>query len=290
MTNSSYSAVIIARNEETHIKKTVESLLDQTIRPYRIVVVDDGSTDATPDILREMPVDVKHLPVHDDKHDVYYGTLHDIRNAGLVVVRDDPVDWVYSGDADIILPPKYCETIMNHAEKYGAYIGAGIEKNKYDQLPMDGCRMIKHNWLRSEGMTTKWESIYLCVKALAAGHRTMVRYTDDCVVTSQRPTGTAYAANSQYNQGTLTRKMGAPIPYVCWKAGVLTKSRGIRAGLLFLRGWGSAKIEVPDHMQRSCRQLLNEYLMVRLFGRLGRRQRMFRMYDGSMVCGPGGSN
>ena len=106
----------------------MESLLNQTIRPYRIVVVDDGSTDATPDILREMPVDVKRLPIHGDKHDVYYDTLHDIRNAGLVVVRDDPVDWVYSGDADITLPPKYCETIMNQAEKCGAYIGAGIEK------------------------------------------------------------------------------------------------------------------------------------------------------------------
>lgn len=287
MTNSSYSAVIIARNEEMHIKKTVESLLNQTIRPYRIVVVDDGSTDATPDILREMPVDVKRLPVHDDKHDVYHDTLHNIRNAGLVVVRDDPVDWVYSGDADIILPPKYCETIMNQAEKCGAYIGAGIEKNKFDQLPMDGCRMIRHNWFRSEGMSTKWESIYLCVKVLAAGHRTMVRYTDDCVVTSQRPTGTAHAANRQYNQGALMRKMGAPIPYVCWKVGVLTKSRGIRIGLLCLRGWWSAKVEVPDHMQRSYRQLMNEYMMARLFGRLGRRQRMFRMYDGSMVCGTG---
>ena len=287
MTNSSYSVVIIARNEETHIRKTVESLLDQTIRPYRIVVVDDGSTDATPDILREMPVDTKRLPIHDDSHDVYYNTLHDIRNAGHLVVRDDPVGWVYSGDADIILPPKYCETIMKHAEKCDAYIGSGIEKNKFDQLPMDGCRMIKHSWFRSEGMYTKWESIYLCVKALAAGHCTMVRYTDDCVVVSQRPTGTAYSASRQYNQGALMRKLGAPMPYVCWKVGVLIKSRGIRIGLLFLKGWWRSKVEVPDHIQRLHRQLLNEYLMVRLFGRLGRRQHMFRMHDGNMVCGSG---
>lgn len=287
MTNSSYSAVIIARNEELHIRKTVESLLNQTIRPYRIVVVDDGSTDTTPDILREMPVDVKRLPVHGDKHDMYYNTLHDIRNAGLLVVRDDPVDWVYSGDADIILQPRYCETIMRHAEKCGAYIGAGIEKDKFDQLPMDGCRMIKHDWFRSEGMYTKWESIYLCVKAIAAGHRTMVRYTDDCVVTPQRPTGTAHSANRQYNQGALMRKMGAPIPYVCWKVGVVIKSRGIRIGLLFLRGWWKAKIEVPDNMRRSYKQLLNEYLMVRLFGRLGRRHHLFRMCDNNMICGSG---
>lgn len=281
MTNSSYSAVIIARNEE-HIRKTVESQLDQTIRPYRIVVVDDGSTDATPDILREMPVDVKHLPVHEDKRDMYY-TLHDIRNAGLLVVQDDLVGWVYSGDADIILPPKYCKTIMDQAEKCGAYIGAGIEKNKFGQLPMDGCRMIKHSWFRSECMYTKWEGIYLCVKALAAGHRTMVRYTGDCVVTSQRPTGTAHSANRQYNQGALVQKIRAPIPYICWKAGVLTKSRVIRIGLLFLKGWWRAKIEVPDHTQRSYRQLSNEYLTVRLFGRLGRRQRMFRMHGDNMV-------
>lgn len=281
MTNPSYSAVIIARNEESHIRKTVESLLNQTIKPYRIVVVDDGSTDATPDILKEMPVDVKRLPAHADSHRVYYDTLSKIRNAGLSAVRDDPVDWVYSGDADIILPKAYCETIMKHADQCGAYIGAGIERGKLDQLPMEGCCMIKHGWLRGEGMHLQWESAWLCVKALAAGHNTMVRYADDCIVTSQRPTGATYTLARRYLHGALMRKMGAPIPYMCWKVGVVVKVWGVRAGWRYLRGWCGAGVEVPDSMSRVYRSFLYEHLRVRLFGR---QHHMFRMRDGNMVC------
>ena len=31
-----YSAAIISRNEETHIKKTLESILNQSIKPYKV--------------------------------------------------------------------------------------------------------------------------------------------------------------------------------------------------------------------------------------------------------------
>lgn len=287
MTDFSYSAVIIARNEEMHIRKTVESLLNQTIRPYRIVVVDDGSTDTTAAILKEMDVDIVSLPVHDDNHKVYYDTLPKIRNKGMWKVRDDPVDWVYSGDSDIILPKAYCETIMKQAHLCDAYIGAGIERDKLDQLPMEGCCMIKHDWLRSEGMHLQWESVWVCVKALAAGHNTMVRYADDCVVTSQRPTGATYTIGKRYQHGALMRKMGAPIPYMCWKVGVVTKIWGVRAGWRYLRGWCGTKVEVPDSMSHVYRSILYEHLRVRLFGRLGRRHHMFSMYDGNMVCRSG---
>ena len=164
-----YSAVIIARNEEKHIKETVESILKQSTKPYRVIVVDDGSTDSTPEILGTMPVTVKKLPDHDRGGTVYSNTLSDVRNAGLACIRNDPVDWVYTGDADIVLPPRYCESIMRHAGERGAYIAAGIIGDSLDYLPMQGCQMIKHGWLKSVGMETKWESIYICVKALALG-------------------------------------------------------------------------------------------------------------------------
>ena len=42
-----YSAVLIAYNEEAHIMDAIQSLKAQSVPPYRIVVVDDGSTDGT---------------------------------------------------------------------------------------------------------------------------------------------------------------------------------------------------------------------------------------------------
>ena len=44
---NSIVAVIIARNEENYLPKTLTSLLEQDLEPYRIIVVDDGSTDKT---------------------------------------------------------------------------------------------------------------------------------------------------------------------------------------------------------------------------------------------------
>src|SRR5687767_141599 len=40
------------RNESKHIALTIESVLKQTCRPLKWVVVDDGSTDGTADIVR----------------------------------------------------------------------------------------------------------------------------------------------------------------------------------------------------------------------------------------------
>lgn len=43
-----HAVIIPARNEEGYLGRTLDSLLRQTEAPERIIVVDDGSTDATP--------------------------------------------------------------------------------------------------------------------------------------------------------------------------------------------------------------------------------------------------
>lgn len=48
----SYWVAVIARNAAQHLPRTLDSLLNQTLKPKRILVVDDGSTDSTPDILK----------------------------------------------------------------------------------------------------------------------------------------------------------------------------------------------------------------------------------------------
>ena len=47
----SYVLITPARNEEAFIEKAIESVVHQTILPLKWVIVDDGSTDATPDIV-----------------------------------------------------------------------------------------------------------------------------------------------------------------------------------------------------------------------------------------------
>lgn len=49
--------LIPAFNAATTVERSVRSMCDQTYRNIRIIVVDDGSTDATPDILERMAAD-----------------------------------------------------------------------------------------------------------------------------------------------------------------------------------------------------------------------------------------
>ena len=46
----SFVLITAARNEETYIEKTIQSVVAQTVLPLRWVIVNDGSDDATPNL------------------------------------------------------------------------------------------------------------------------------------------------------------------------------------------------------------------------------------------------
>jgi glycosyltransferase involved in cell wall biosynthesis len=52
-TTTSYILLTAARNEETYIAKTIESVIGQTVLPKCWVIISDSSTDRTDDIVRE---------------------------------------------------------------------------------------------------------------------------------------------------------------------------------------------------------------------------------------------
>ena len=130
-----YYIVIPAHNEEAFMALTLQSLADQTVLPTKAVIVNDNSTDKTADIvlafaekhpwisLLNATSDAIHLP----------GSKVILAFQKGLETLDDQYDIMVKADADLIFPPNYFETIINHFQsddKIGMVGGfAYIEKN-----------------------------------------------------------------------------------------------------------------------------------------------------------------
>ena len=54
MTNILFSIVVPTYNREKFIVKTIQSLLNQTYNNFELLIIDDGSTDNTEKVVREI--------------------------------------------------------------------------------------------------------------------------------------------------------------------------------------------------------------------------------------------
>lgn len=95
------SIVVAAYNVERYIKQCVDSLIDQSFSNIEIVVVNDGSTDSTPEILKEYEkCDSRVILIHQENKGLVEARKTGIRNASgkyLLIVDGD--DWI---DADYV--------------------------------------------------------------------------------------------------------------------------------------------------------------------------------------------
>lgn len=99
----SYAIITPARNEAQYIDLTIQSMVAQTLRPLRWVIVSDGSTDRTDEIVREHAegypwIELVRMPERRERH--FAGKVHAF-NAGYERVKDLDVDIVGNLDADV---------------------------------------------------------------------------------------------------------------------------------------------------------------------------------------------
>ncbi len=102
-----------ARNEEDFIETTIQSVEAQTIRPKAFIIVDDGSTDSTPEIIRKYPW--IHLITRKDRGFRHRGAgVAGAVNQGIIEASNLVPSWEFlcKLDADIILPSDYFQRIF----------------------------------------------------------------------------------------------------------------------------------------------------------------------------------
>jgi glycosyltransferase involved in cell wall biosynthesis len=85
------SVVIPAFNASAHLREALASVFTQTLLPSEVVVVDDGSTDATADIAAAFDPSVQVIVLR-------HGGVARARNAGLRAVTGDYVAWLDPDD------------------------------------------------------------------------------------------------------------------------------------------------------------------------------------------------
>jgi glycosyltransferase involved in cell wall biosynthesis len=114
-----YVLVAPCRDEAKFMRRTLDSVAAQTVPPALFVVVDDGSTDQTPQILEEYQAKLPYLKVvkraDRGRRNVGPGVIEAFY-AGLDTVDLSGFDYLCKLDLDLDLPPGYFEGLIERME------------------------------------------------------------------------------------------------------------------------------------------------------------------------------
>jgi glycosyltransferase involved in cell wall biosynthesis len=119
-----YAIVSPIRNEARFIRRTLESVVSQTERPGEWVIVDDGSTDETPDIVREFAEKYDFITVRsaddNDRGDPQDRLLWAAEalafNVGLRLIDLNDYDFVVKLDGDLAFDANYFSALLDEFE------------------------------------------------------------------------------------------------------------------------------------------------------------------------------
>lgn len=109
-----YVVITPARNEEQFIRGTIESMIAQSARPLRWIIVSDGSTDRTDEIVSEYAgkhpwIELLRMPEHRDRQ--FAAKAHAF-NAGYHRAKKLQFEIIANLDADITFEPDYFEFLL----------------------------------------------------------------------------------------------------------------------------------------------------------------------------------
>jgi biofilm PGA synthesis N-glycosyltransferase PgaC len=109
-----YVLVTAAYNEEAYIGRTIESIVGQTLLPQRWVIVSDGSTDRTDDIVQKHAAKypfIRFVRIQ-EKHTRNFGAQVMAINRGFEQLRDVDYDFIANVDSDLSFEPTYYSRLL----------------------------------------------------------------------------------------------------------------------------------------------------------------------------------
>lgn len=111
-----YVVISPGRNEAAYMRRTLDSVIAQSLTPALWIIVDDGSTDESPEILAEYAAKhdwIRVLRKPDRGHRAVGPGVIEAFYFGLDTVDLDDFAYLCKLDLDLDLPPRYFELLIN---------------------------------------------------------------------------------------------------------------------------------------------------------------------------------
>jgi glycosyltransferase involved in cell wall biosynthesis len=140
------SLVIATYNRAVFLPETINSILEQSFKEFELIVVDDGSTDNTREVLR----------AYGDRLQYFYQENRGPSAARNFGVRRARAPWIAIQDSDDLGAPNYLAALYEYARDHqdcgmvfanGAYLG-GKEHNRETIIPRDKSRRLARGGVR----------------------------------------------------------------------------------------------------------------------------------------------
>lgn len=221
-----YVLITAARNEEKYIQKTIESVIAQSERPTKWIIVSDRSTDNTDNIVREATklVDfIELLPLRGDDERNFGSQVRAI-NKGVQHIHVLEYDFIGNLDADVTFEPQYFERIFEKfadnpklglgggficEEKQGKFVGRTT--NNLRSVP-HAVQMFRKECFQGIGgyLPLKYGGPDWCAEVMARMKGWEVSSFEDIKVLHHRPTSAAEGRwRGAFRSGLMDHSMGS---------------------------------------------------------------------------------
>ncbi|MGO9359222.1 MAG: glycosyltransferase family 2 protein [Xanthobacteraceae bacterium] len=110
-----YLIISPCRDEAKFMRQTLDSVINQTVRPAKWVIVNDGSSDDSAEILREYSAEhdwIKVVSRTNRGHRAVGPGVIEAFYAGYTTVRPSDFEFLCKLDLDLRLPPRYFEALI----------------------------------------------------------------------------------------------------------------------------------------------------------------------------------
>ena len=291
MTNlPKYVLITPARNEAQFIELTIKSVIAQTVLPLQWVIVSDGSTDGTDEIVNKYAaehrwIELVRTPERQERH--FAGKVHAF-NAGYAKVKNLDYDLIGSMDADISFDPHYFSFLLGKLAEDPALGLVGTpfkDKTIYDyrfvsiEHVSGACQLFRRECFEQIGG-------YVPVKSGGIDHIAVItarmkgwktRTFTEKVCLHHRNIGSAErgALNAKFRDGTLDYALGGhPVWELFRTAYQMTREPYVIGGLALLAGYVTASVrrlerpisdELVAFRRREQMQRLKKFLSGRTF-------------------------